>query len=174
MVEEFLTPEDFKIAHLPIPDDDVLGKMNQPETEEDTQRTDLEDLLDEEKPIGLTTSGKPIYSPDDPADLYRSKINEKENLKGIILGKGIYVKSNTLSHYKSGFTISESTVIRKKNDNGRWPTKQGLKLYEAISNVSFSFVSKRNGENIEMHFNPGDLFWAPKTGEKKQPQKKKL
>lgn len=166
MSEEFLTPEDFKITKLPVPDSDILNKMNHPDVDEDTQRTDLEDLIDEEKPIGLTTSGKPIYSPDDPADLYRSKINEKENLKGIILGKGIYVKSNTPNHYKAGFTISESTVTRRKNDDGKWPTKQGLKLYEAISNVFFSFVSERNGENIEMRFNPGDLFWAPKTGEK--------
>jgi len=168
MSEEFLTPRDFEIAHLPIPDNDVLDKMNQPKIEDDNPRSDLKDLLSEEKPICLTINGDPMYASDDPRDIYR-KVIEKEKLKGIVLNKGIYVKSNTPSRYKAGFTISESTVTRRKNDEGKWPTKQGLKLYEAISNVFFSFTSNRTGENIEMQFNPGDLFWAPKIGEKKQP-----
>lgn len=172
MSEEFLTTRDFEIAHLPIPDDDVLNSINQPKIEDDDSRSDLDNLLDGENPIGLTINGDPLYMPDDPGDMY--KVPERESLKGVVLGKGIYVKSNAPNQYKAGFTVSESTVARKKNDEGKWPTKQGLKLYEAISTVLFSFFSERSGKNIEMQFDPGDLFWAQKNGEKKQPQKKKL
>jgi len=78
-IEEFLTPRDFEMARLDVPNEEILAKMNRPLVEEEPQRNNLEHLLGEEKPIFYTENGNPVYPQDDVGEYYQRHSVSREN-----------------------------------------------------------------------------------------------
>lgn len=77
--EEFLTTEDFKVAGMSVPDEDVLAKINRPLVDESSQRSNLEHLLREETPIFYTKNGDPVYPQDSTGEYYQRHSVSREN-----------------------------------------------------------------------------------------------
>lgn len=77
--EEFLTTEDFKVAGMSVPDEDVLAKINRPLVDESSQRSNLDHLLGDEKPIFYAENGNPIYPADNTGEYYQRCIENPEN-----------------------------------------------------------------------------------------------
>jgi hypothetical protein len=140
------------------------------------------DALIGEKPIGFTPTGKKVYKTDDPGEMYK---NPEEILKESLLDQTpekdrYYLKKTTLvektdnGRYRKGYIQEEDNIVtRIKNEKGNPIIKNGLIKYQALTIVKYSFLGGY-GKHVHQQFEPGEYFYAPKSGEDKEKKKEML
>lgn len=148
--------------------------------------------LTDDEVIGLAPNGKDLlYKSDDPGEMYKSNKNKQEELIQSLLEQTpvedrYFLQKQTrvegynkqLKKFRGGFCFGSEPIIVKrfKNEDGKWVTRKNLNKYQALTRVNFFFWSKKNGEDIsiELCFEPGETFYAPKVCEDKEQRKAML
>jgi len=140
-------------------------------------------LLDGSELVGKTPTGFDCYKNDDLEDIYGKKSKEPTLLEQtpkmdqyfLIKGTKIEGQSKKTKKYRGGYCYGEAIVKRVKDEKGKVIVKKGLKKYEALTTVKYFFWSRNNGdEKVDLFFEPGDTFYAPKGCEDKDKRKENL
>lgn len=137
--------------------------------------------VDDENIIGRTADGKPIYKSDDPGEMYKPHREPKKEVENFLeqtpekyrryMNKSTLVERNENGKFRRGFTDNEPVVKRVLNEDGKWPVKNGLNKYMALTYVNYSFSSIKTNNTVSFTVAPGETFFAPKSGENKDKKK---
>lgn len=139
------------------------------------------DFLDNEKPIGKTPTGLPLYRNEDPGEMYK-KAKEKSLLEKTPMEERYFLKPGTFlkgrnkeyNSYRYGSTKEESTVKRFITEEGKWPVKETLHKYIALTGINIFYTKDFDNVERKLSFKPGDIFYAPSSCEDKEKRKKIL
>ncbi len=188
--EEYLTVEDLKqtrtreidghiiqeTVDLGIEPED-LERINKHSIEDEfgnpkETRQNLSNLLDGEKVLGYV-DGHAVYKNEDSfykAPEVRNIVNyleETPEKDRRYFNPAVLVRKDQ-KIFRQGFTTQEMVAKRVVDNDGKWPTVDGMKKYMALTSFSYFYTPKNSSQQIVFNMYPGDTFLTSQSGENKE------
>lgn len=185
--ESNYTKEDLRHFHLSDYEiEEITGHKlgDGEEPNEDKETMPLKKIFEEidDDVIGKTPTGEPIYKADDPGEMYKPKEGKKynalleqtpESLRRIVVKGTMVQRTDNYGHFRRGFIQNDESMARRILDGtGKSIVVENLTEYMALIEIKYGYKPKNSDKLISFIVRPGENFWSPRSGEKKNENKK--
>jgi len=181
--EEFLNPDDFRKTGQEINQKD-LEKINGHPMGDGEKEEDKQIILEatEDDVISIMPDGTKRYRTEDPGEAYKPKLVERpndllqqtpENLRKTLLKETLVQRIDNYGRFRRGFTQNEDSIAKRiLDEKGRPIIDKNLTKYMALTEVKYGFQPRDSENRVSYLIKPGETFWSPRSGEKKNEEKK--